>query len=479
MGEVMRGRGQRFGAVLAAAAIAVLVILPAPVTAASWAEFGTPTAESSFGQGLMFGQPVTTSQPAGRVELLVTEADAIGPTVFELPNPPAAGATTLTRTIGAQDGFLLPNTKLVARWRLTAANDPSNVVLGPEVRITYDDDRLDWKTKTGDVVTVHWTQGSDAFGQRALKIAQDAIRSSSELLGVTETRPIDFFIYADESQFRDAIGPGVRENVGGLAVAEIRTLFALIPESQIDDAWVGVVIPHELTHLVFDTASHNPYHEPAHWLNEGLADYVSQGYDSDYRSTVKSAASDGTLIPLDGLVGQFPTSADRFYQAYAESVGAVDYMVRTYGKDALVKLIRSYADGRTDDEAFKAALGVDATGFGAGWLASVNGKAPTRYGPQPAAPGPVPAGWSAGSAAAPGASPAAGQGAAAPAAGTTPPTGAGSGSGAAGSGQGVETWVIAFFAIVGGLVALMVVALARQSRRATTPVPPDASDRLW
>ena len=472
------GASRRLAVVVAAIAIMLLGLFPGPVAAASWADFGTPSAQSSFGQGITFSQPVTVSEPAGRVELLVTEADAIGPTVFEVPNPPLAGATTLTRSLGAQDAFLLPNTKLVARWRLTSASDPTKVALGPEVRITYDDDRLDWKTKTGDVVTVHWTQGSDAFGQRALKIAQDAIRSSSELLGVTETKPIDFFIYADESQFRDAIGPGVRENVGGLAVAEIRTLFALIPESQIDDAWVGIVIPHELTHLVFDTASHNPYHEPAHWLNEGLADYVSQGYDRDYRSTVKSAAGDGTLIPLDGLVGQFPTSADRFYQAYAESTAAVDYMVRTYGKDALVKLIRSYADGRTDDEAFKAALGVDATDFGTAWLASVNGKAPTRYGPQPAAAGPVPAGWSAGSGAAPGASPANGQGAAAPGGATPPPGGATSG-GTTSADQGVESWVVAFIAIVGGLVVLMIVALARQSRRATTTPPPDASDRLW
>ena len=52
------------------------------------------------------------------------------------------------------------------------------------------------------------------------------------------------------------------------------------------------------------------------------------------------------IIPLDGLVGQFPTTADQFTLAYGESVAAVDFMIRTYGKPALVKLIRSYAGGR-------------------------------------------------------------------------------------------------------------------------------------
>ena len=154
-------------------------------------------------------------------------------------------------------------------------------------------------------------------------------------------------------------------------MADIRTLFALIPPSQIDDAWVGIVIPHELTHLVFDTASKNPYHFPPRWLNEGLAVYVSQGYDASDRAHRRGARPGRHLIPLDGLIGQFPTTADRFFLAYAESVSAVDYMVRTYGKDALVALIRSYADGRTDDEAFKAALGVDITAFGDAWLADV------------------------------------------------------------------------------------------------------------
>ena len=97
-------------------------------------------------------------------------------------------------------------------------------------------------------------------------------------------------------------------------------MFALITPSQIDDSWVGVVVPHELTHLVFETAADNPYHFPPRWLNEGLAVYLSQGYDSLDRALVEGSAGDGTLIPLDGLIGQFPTSFERFFLAYAESV---------------------------------------------------------------------------------------------------------------------------------------------------------------
>src|SRR6476661_250779 len=68
-------------------------------------------------------------------------------------------------------------------------------------------------------------------------------------------------------------------------------------------------------------------------------------------------------------------------------------MVRTYGPDALVTLIRSYAEGRTDDEAFSAALGLDMTAFGDAWFKDVKATPKSKAGPQPAPPGPVPSAW--------------------------------------------------------------------------------------
>ena len=98
--------------------------------------------------------------------------------------------------------------------------------------------------------------------------------------------PVDFFIYGDTDSFRTALGPGTRENVGGQAHADIRTLFALISPDQINDAWVGIVIPHELVHLVFDQAVDNPFRAPPRWVNEGLAVYLSEGYTGSDKAAV-------------------------------------------------------------------------------------------------------------------------------------------------------------------------------------------------
>ena len=178
--------------------------------------------------------------------------------------------------------------------------------------------------------------------------------SASELLGTADREPVDFFIYADSRAFRQALGPATRENVGGEAHPAIRTLFGLIEPNQVDSGWVYELITHELTHIVFDAAVRNPYGYPPRWLNEGLAVYLSRGYDDGDRAQVEGAARIGSLIPLDGLTGQFPTRASRFGLAYAESVAAVDFLVATHGQAGLVRLISAFAEGATLDEAFGA-----------------------------------------------------------------------------------------------------------------------------
>jgi hypothetical protein len=370
----------------------LLLAALAPVAAVRAVDvtWGTPTASASYGEEIRFTQPATLPEGVRRVELLLESPGDLGPLVVEAPGVPS-GRTTLEHALGLADGHVYPNTVLTGRWRVTG-NDGS-VEIGPPATVTYRDTRFDWRTREGDVVRVHWYEGSDAFGERALEIGEAAVRETAELLGVTEDEPVDFFVYANQDEFYDALGPGTRENVGGTALAEIRTLFALITPGEIDDPWVGVVIPHELVHLVFDTATNNPYRIQPRWLNEGLATYLTEGYTPRDRAAVERAAADGSLIPLDGLTAQFPTTFERFTLAYAEGTAAVDFLIRQHGQDALVQLVRSYATGLTDDEAFEQAIGMPVDAFDAAWRAELDAQDPIEYGPQPAPAGPLPPGW--------------------------------------------------------------------------------------
>ncbi|TAL11562.1 MAG: hypothetical protein EPO00_03175, partial [Chloroflexota bacterium] len=268
-----------------------------------------PTAKVAFLDAITFTGSATLTSDVVRVEIVVDIEGSTRSIVAVVPTTVSSGEAKLSWVLDAPGGFLLPNTDVRARFRLTLANGSS--VVGPATSVHYDDTRFKWKTVTGDFVTVHWVDGGQAFGQRAMKIGDDAIRSVSALLGVTERDPIDFYVYGDRTAFYDVLGAGTRENVGGEAHPDIRTLFANISPDAVDDPWVGVVIPHELTHLVFDSASQNPYHHPLHWLNEGIAVYLSEGYTTSDRGAVAAAVEAGTLMPLQALGAQFPTTQDR------------------------------------------------------------------------------------------------------------------------------------------------------------------------
>lgn len=384
---------------LVIALVATLLSLGSVASAAPVeVQFGTGSARVTFARTIEFSQAVTLPPtPIRRVELLIhLEGDA-GPRVRQVRGAGTLESGTLEHTFDLIDDHIYPNTDVIARFRITSEDGATT--LGPEITLTYLDDRFEWRTAdaqtpSGSTVRVHWYDGNAAFGARALEIARAGIAKSEARLRVTERDPIDFYIYGNDTDFYGALGPGTRENVGGVALSEIRTLFAQIRPGEIDDSWVEIVIPHELAHLVFHTAIDNPYHDPPRWLNEGLATYESEGYNGGDRLRVAEAVDNGTLIPLVGLSGLFPTTYEQFALAYAESVSAVDFMVRKHGPDALVRLVRSYADGITDDEAFEAALGMTVAEFDAAWQRDLEVVTPTQYGPQPPPPGPLPTGWS-------------------------------------------------------------------------------------
>jgi hypothetical protein len=411
----------RLGRLAGAIALGALITAahPSPGAAAS-PTFEQPSAEATFGTGIVYTQAINTPYPLARVELLLEYADTLGPVVVEVAGATPAGRRELVhRHLLEEDGHVVPNTPVTARWRLVPDDWGQPATVGPAARVVYRDTRFDWRSRSGDVVRLHWYEGSESFGRRALEIAETAVEEAAAFLGVTESQPIDFFVYADQDAFYDALGPATRENVGGQAHSDIRTMFALIGPGDVTDPWVSVVIPHELTHLVFDTAVRNPYHFPPRWLNEGVAMYLSEGYTVSDRAAVENATRGDRLMPLRALGGQFPTAAERFYLAYAESVSAVAFLVREEGEDALVRLVRGYADGVTDDEAFEAAIGVDLAGFEEAWLADLGASVPVEHGPRAAPAGPLPADWAAGVGTAP--TPPSASATPASSAGTAPP----------------------------------------------------------
>jgi hypothetical protein len=422
------------------ASIAVILALAslAPSRArAAEPVFAQPSAEAPLGGPTVFRTTLTSDTQPARVEALISVPGAEVVTVLAATVSGANGSWSAEATL---EGHVLPNTPVTYRFR--AADAAGNLVEGPPADVLVTDSRFNWQTLEGTIVHLHWYSGDQAFAQRALDIGDKAIGNASQLLGVTETDPVDFFIYDDESAFRDALGPGTRENVGGRAVANIRTMYGLIRPSQVNEDWVNILVTHELTHLVFNTATENVYHAAPHWLNEGIATYLSEGISPRWQSALSLAIADQTLIPLDGMAGTFGAGDTRFDLGYAESVSAVDFFVKTYTEPKLWELVRSYAEGVSDDDAFTRATGADVAAFNKAWMESLGASVPPELGPQPGPTGPRPTA-----------------------------TGAPSIRGSAGSDPSA---VVLIGAVLLGVAALLVLAwiVVRRNRRPPLPPPP-------
>jgi hypothetical protein len=376
-------------------------VLPGVVLAAS-PSFGTPTVTAELNEPITFSSPISGDDIAG-VDVLVR---LVGdPTTIVLPAGPgeAAGTWSVTQALDIAtssqceclfEGNSAPNTRFEFQFRVRAAD--GTVTLGPVAQGVVEDKRFNWRTLEQGLVRVHSYAGDDAFARGAADYANEAIDRASELLGTTLPAPVDLFVYDTQQDLLEAVSPN-RESIAGEAHREIQTMFVWLPHEQDIDGFNGEVVRHELTHLVFDAATENPYHDPPTWLNEGIAVYLSVGYSGYYRSFVEGAAGSDTLIPLDGLTGIFPPG-QAFHLAYGESVSAVDFFVRTHSEQTLWDLVRSYRQGMTDDAAFTAATGSDAAAFNAAWFESLGEAVPAPLGPQPGAPGPLPPDWAPGGA---------------------------------------------------------------------------------
>jgi len=448
-----------FGCV-AAASLAAVVVAPGSVRAAS-VTFGTPTAKVTFGKSIVYTQPISGSSFAA-ADIVITTAGDLTPSAHAIEQ---ADSSTLTFTY--DNTSTGPFEPIDAFFQVIF--DDGTIQQGPSVHIVNTDSRFTWQTKSSGLLTIHYLQGSDSFVNQLLDYGVKGMSKSASFFGITETKKVDFYIYPSSSVFTQ--GLNVPDTIGGQARPEYRTCFAEISPG--DLGYASQVIPHELTHVAFSDAVDNPYGSQPDWLNEGLAVYLSQGYDSSDRNLVKQAAKSGKLLPLATFRAYFFLDSNRIYQSYAEAVSAVDFLIRKYGEGSVQKLLKAYHAGSTDEEAFQSALGVTPDAFDKAWMADNGVTLPAAYGPQPAPTGALPPGWtndgSAGSTSQPGASqPPAAETASPGASGTAGPSATTSG----GTVNDPTSTVLLVCAAVGAIgVLLLIVAgvLNSQERRRLNP----------
>ncbi len=365
---------------LLAAALACAVGVIAADAAAAFDGFGTLEAGSAYGQNITFEVSLDGGAP-DELELLLRTPGSDAAFVV----PVDASGTRASYVWNTAVDYVTPNTLVTYQWR---AFDGDEVTVSDEATIRYDDDRpgLDWQSRQLGEATVHWYGDAEAQAVRFGELTALGVERGEERLGTTLAGPVDVFVYASRDAFFGALGPGAREWTGAAAFSEIRTIFMWNSAEAGSQAYLETAMVHEVTHIVFHDATDNPFHEPARWLNEGIATWSEAGDAGGDRAIVENEASGGGLFAFDAITEQFPIGERGGRLSYAQGTTMVDLIVDTYGPEALARMTAAYRDGASDEEALEAGTGIPADELYADYYASFGVEAPTPIEPEPIAP---------------------------------------------------------------------------------------------
>jgi hypothetical protein len=366
--------------------------LAGPVQAQEPIVIASERLDNQFPEALTFHIGVKGRVRIVKVTLYYDLRGGDSPTVVPLEFEPATRvqASHRWRTRGST---IPPGVPVLYHWEVE--DEAGNRLVSEEKTFYYNDIRFSWKTLEDEEVSVLWYDGGDDWGQEVYEAASLSLRGLEEKLAAHVEFPIRVVVYSSEEDFRSAFPP-IGENIGGMAFPESGMTVQIL---SVGDPYLGGVIPHEISHLLFFQLTDNPLSTPPAWLNEGLAVYNEWFGQSYYDAIVARAAERGELLQLDFIVGNFPRDDERVYLAYGQSYCLVKRLIDEYGGEKLGQYLRAFKDAKTgfdDEAAFEEVYGLPLMDFVNAWRASLGAGpelVPTPFPTMVPMPTPPPLGW--------------------------------------------------------------------------------------
>jgi hypothetical protein len=239
------------------------------------------------------------------------------------------------------------------------------------------DNKHSWNSLTKGQINLLWYGQNDAFGQTVMTTAQSALSKLANDTGAAPDRTINLSIYTSPQDYSASV-TGASEWSGGVTLGGYNSILLLIRPEVLDLDLSGVA--HELTHIIVNQVTFNPYNTLPFWMNEGLAMYIqypSGILPSQFTVPFNNSIKNNSLITIRSLSSPFSAYADTAFLSYAESFSVVTYLINMYGSTRMLQFLNTFKQGSTYDGALQANYGFDMDGLFTQWKAWViaqNGK---------------------------------------------------------------------------------------------------------
>jgi hypothetical protein len=241
--------------------------------------------------------------------------------------------------------------------------------------IHFDDNRYNWQSLTEGKLTIHWYEGDESFARELMSSAQQALVRLESETGAYLMRPAGIYIYASSQDVQGAmIFP--QEWTGGVAYTLYNVIALGIAPYNIE--WGKSALTHELTHLVVQQMTFNPYTSLPTWLNEGLAMYAEGELSSGLASRLEDAIAGKRLISVRSLSSPFSTDPEAAYLSYAQSYSITEFLITSYGQVEMLELLTIFSEGSSYDGALERVYGFNTEELDILWQNYVTGNIRTE-----------------------------------------------------------------------------------------------------
>jgi hypothetical protein len=349
------------------------LLLPAGITADSPLSVTGGTVSVNFPSSLTFNITASSNVNISDIRLhYIVNRMSFARIVNEIvvPFTPATRVTAQWVWDMRMSGGMPPGSSIDYWWTVTDAGG-ATLETAPAA-VPFEDNRYDWQSITQGNVTLYWYQGDDNFANELMGAVQDALSRLSDNTGAELQEPVRLYIYASTSDLQGSmIFP--QEWTGGVAFTEYGIIAIGITPDSYGLSWGRGAIAHELTHLVVHQVTFNPYNALPTWLDEGLAMMAEGSLDSSFADSLSQAVDNNSLISIRSLASPFSAITSVSLLSYAESYEVVNYLITDYGRDKMLELLTTFAQGSGYDEALMKVYGFDTDGLNLQWQAWLKG----------------------------------------------------------------------------------------------------------
>ncbi|MFZ5515786.1 MAG: peptidase MA family metallohydrolase [Candidatus Zhuqueibacterota bacterium] len=232
--------------------------------------------------------------------------------------------------------------------------------------------RIDWRVKSVVPFYVYFQENDQANADFVLKTCVSAQQKLAAELQTQLDDSITIFLSPSQQIFQQMVGQHIPKWSNGLAAPFFNVIVLKSPSWLSPENDIRAIIVHELTHLFVNKAAGS---QPVpRWLNEGLAIYYSGEKAYASGSQVSKALLTGSLVELSDIDDVLEFHQEKAQLAYQQSYLAVVYLIGQYQLPAVMRILSEISSGKTGNDAFLTAIGIDLWDFEDDWVEYVRSK---------------------------------------------------------------------------------------------------------